>query len=122
MQAAFDKAVTGVLKQGCQALFNDGKSTSCAYRGLNGTACAVGQLLTDEQIVKYGVVENEVPSTFKEELIAELLPNVDGETAVLFLEQLQSAHDTALTSKFKLDFWERAMGVARQFNLRMPKS
>lgn len=117
LQAAFDKAVTGVLKQGGKSCMSSHNSTSCAYRGEGGFKCAVGQLLTDEQIEKYKVKEGSTPEDFSEELLAEVLPGVDGPTAEDFMEALQQAHDGAMTANFKHDFLNRANKVAEGFQL-----
>ena len=117
LQAAFNKAVAGVLMQGGKSCMSSHNSTSCAYRGEGGFKCAVGQLLTDEQITKYNVKEGSTPEDFSEELLAEVLPGVNGPVAEDFMEALQQAHDGAMSANFKQDFLRRANKVAEGFNL-----
>lgn len=109
MQAAFNKACAGVLAQGCRA-FSGG---ACKYRitlsiGEEGRKlclkCAIGHLLTDEQIEKYAVNDNHLPHSFHPDLLNELLPGYKqfspqnkGE-AVDFLHNLQHAHDKCHSS------------------------
>lgn len=50
-QEVFTKVATHLLKQGRRALFAEKNGfRSCAYRGDNGTKCAVGCLIKDEFI------------------------------------------------------------------------
>lgn len=117
LQAAFDKAVKGVLAQGCKSVTTENNCSVCAYRGTEGAKCAIGQLLTDEQIQKYGIKEGATPSMFPEELIAELFPGVDGELAQGFMETLQNAHDGTASFNFKREFLSRANDVANHYGL-----
>ncbi len=45
LQEIYDKAVGGVLKQGCRSV---DEGASCVLRDENGSACAIGHLLKDE--------------------------------------------------------------------------
>lgn len=117
LQAAFDKAVTGVLAQGNKSCVTENNCTICAYRGEGGFKCAIGQLLTDEQIQKYGIKEGATPSMFPEALITELFPGVDGELAQGFMETLQNAHDGATSFNFKREFLSRANDIANNCGL-----
>lgn len=49
-QQIFDTVATHLFAQGKQALRDDG--IHCAYRGQNGTKCAVGCLISDDQYFK----------------------------------------------------------------------
>jgi hypothetical protein len=117
LQAAFDKSVNGVLAQGCKSTTSEDNCSVCAYRGDDGARCAIGQLLTDEQIQKYGIKEGATPDSFQEDLIEEMFPGVQGETALAFMTALQNAHDGAPGYNFKYDFWKRANDVAATYNL-----
>lgn len=46
-QEAFDTALTHLRKQGCKSVTSD--TLRCAYRGRNGTKCAIGALIPDEK-------------------------------------------------------------------------
>lgn len=91
MQEWFNKSAIGIVAQGGPCLSGDGL---CAYRGADGRACAVGQLIPDD---KYsGPLEGKSPhqiATYHMGL--ETPPTAEEER---FLEGLQSAHDTAATS------------------------
>lgn len=114
-QEIFDQSVKGVLAQGVPAV----QGGCCQYRTDDGLACAVGMLLSDEDIeylngasdskfigswgwlVRYGAVPPE-----NEKLIAAL----------------QRAHDIAAIAPdlFRSDFLYMARKVAKRFNLEMP--
>lgn len=47
-QEIFDKVVSHLRLQGKKSLIGEG-TTGCAYRGHDGTMCAVGCLISDEQ-------------------------------------------------------------------------
>lgn len=114
LQEAFDKAVKGIIDQGCRAVSEEG---SCVYRGNNGTACAVGQLITDEQLEKYQV-DNFGPAG---DLPRELVREIAGcsERALGLLSSLQRAHDRGVDGVvgFVKGFKQRAIQVAEQFGL-----
>lgn len=46
LQTIFDRVATHLIKQGVRSTLPDG--SGCAYRGYNGTMCAVGCLIKDE--------------------------------------------------------------------------
>ncbi len=113
-QEAFDKAYKGIVAQGCISLLDN--SFNCAYRGADGAKCAVGHLITDEQITKYAIGNTVAVYSFPEELIAELLPEDDD--AMLFFEELQGVHDGAGgVSEFKT----RAAKFAKEYKLTVPE-
>lgn len=48
-QEVFDRVAAHLLKQGKRASLNGTKyGTNCAYRGVDGTKCAIGCLISDE--------------------------------------------------------------------------
>jgi hypothetical protein len=121
LQAAFNTATIGVLKQGGPAMSNDMyNGPACAYR-VDGRKCAVGQLLSDEQIAKYGIQPSDVVRNFSQALLNELLPDVPTETTRAFLGSLQSAHDNVAleysSGLFSDRFINRVNGLAAQYGL-----
>jgi hypothetical protein len=71
-QEIFDKVATHLITQGVQALRNPagraGPTMVCAYRGDNGTMCAAGCLIPDEEYkswfegTPWGDVSYKIPS------------------------------------------------------------
>ena len=122
LQVIFDKACASVIAQGCQSTM-PGDTTTCAYRGKNGVKCAVGHLLTDDQIAMYGVKEKDTPEKFASALLRELVPGIQTGDAVQFLSDLQDAHDNSHddTTSFVVDFKYRANLIAQKWNLRSIK-
>ena len=126
LQEMFDKAVTGIKKQGrlSQGPKNpiNGKPGHCYYRHPEDPAvrCAVGHLIPDElydsqEMEGRSVNSDNVLGTSMRALLGipprEDLYNVP---AVSMLEKLQTAHDNALTVE---EFLTDAAEVARQFML-----
>lgn len=117
-QEAFDKAYKGIVAQG-RGSSNDWQ---CLYRGDGGTKCAVGQLLSDEQITRYGIRNSQGVSELAPELLDELLP-CDSKAGV-FLSELQDAHDQATwcaVPNFIEAFKLRAADVAKKYELTVPE-
>jgi len=120
LQVLFDKACAGVIAQGAQSLM-PGDNFTCAYRGTDGKKCAVGHLLSDEQIAMYGIKEMDNPEKFVTELVRLLVPGIQTGMAVEFLSDLQDAHDNShhySGSAFVSDFRYRANLIAQKWNLK----
>ena len=94
-QEIFDKVASHLITQGVQAtyrpLINQGDSyPSCAYRGDNGTMCAAGCLIPDEEYEKdfeslsWAMVAYKIPS------LASLTSADHG-----LISTLQGVHDWA---------------------------
>jgi hypothetical protein len=121
LQVACQKACAGIIAQGRQAV--NPKSSICQYRQpCEGGVlkCAIGQLLSDDQIKKYAVVEGRGPHDFPGPLVAELLPGItDIYRAKLVLVALQHAHDNAETANgmFLEDFKARANNMAKVYGM-----
>lgn len=126
-QKLFDKAVQGILAQGCPSLGyvedSYGKpGGGCAYRGVNGSKCAIGHLLTDEQMKEYDIKEGTSPEMFPGKLLRELLPNMSYCSNLEFLMDLQDVHDKSSHSdvdanEFLKNFRMRAGKFAEKWNL-----
>lgn len=116
LQPLFDKAVKGVIEQGAQSICAD--ENTCAYRGVDGKKCAVGHILSDEQIEKFGITEGLIPNKFPPALIRELMPGIQTGIAVEFLEELQNCHDSCLKYNFISVFKRLANEMAEKWNLK----
>lgn len=107
-QEAFDKAVSGVIKQGSKSFTSNG----CKYRGPNGLKCAVGHLIPND--IYEPDMETGITYLYQEyPVIQKLFKDVD----LGMLTDLQIAHDKAdelnFTSSFKQIAWE----IAKDYNL-----
>jgi len=73
-----------------------GKQPQCAYQSKDGQRCAIGHLLSNEQIVKYG--QTIATST---RLLKQVYPDKDIDVGrLVFLRLLQQAHDDAAKGDF----------------------
>lgn len=115
MQAAFDKATAALLNQGSRCSTRN----SCYYRHptIVGMKCAIGHLLSDNQIREFHILEGMTPSQFPNELLASILPGVEKIDAQEFLDKMQSAHDGMTSDDFRRSFTSRANDVALEFGL-----
>lgn len=116
-QEIFNKAVLGVIEQGKPSKFN---SEVCAYRGPDGTKCAVGFLITDGFISPK--MNHQGLRDHEHIWGAVLASNPGKEISREMLVDLQDAHDTAAYCEdFLYNFQEQAKAVAQKWNLEMPK-
>lgn len=92
-QEIFNKAVAGLASQKFQRSVSD--NGRCLYRGPNGLKCAIGHVVTDEQIAEvvkqirvYNKDCNENAEGFNGRVFSKTLSASEH-----FLDNLQSAHD-----------------------------
>lgn len=111
-QEAFTKAYLALKTQGKKSL--DGPF--CAYRGENGTRCAVGHLLTDEDMEKYAIKNTDSVRGFPGALRSRLAEDADDPLPFLVGMQV-SLHDI-LSSDFS-EFEFHARNFARAWGLEM---
>lgn len=101
LQEIYDMAVSGVLKQGCRSIDSDG---SRLLRAPDGSACAVGYLISDEDYLPKLEVEGwmsgyDDSDHLSESPIAKVLSKKIGEitpSKLDLLQRLQDAHDDSL--------------------------
>lgn len=118
LQEAFDIMVTRTYAQGRQS-YEPG--VGCVYRGSDGLKCAVGHLLTDEQIAKYSIRPCQLAGFLPESLASELVSGPSGLTRGL-LAAMQAAHDDSRDPHyFRPDFIRKSRAVAARFGLTMPE-
>lgn len=108
-QEAFDKVVRHLFTQKVKSELEDG-GLYCAYRGNNGTKCAVGCLIPDD---KYSF-------TMEMKTVLRLVDNFPGILVgydLRLLNRLQQTHDSCKVSE-----WETELrSLAVQFNLTFPE-
>lgn len=116
-QEIFNKALFGIREQNYEQSAN---GESCAYRGKNGTKCAVGHCIDDataERWDSFGESSIGMVYSFDKEGFS----NVFDVKQLLLLERLQYCHDSTLDGaafSFGPGAFEQGMkNIARQFNL-----
>lgn len=104
-QTVFNKAVTGLFKQGCKSRVED---DDCLYRGPNNTRCAVGMLISNTNYSPE--MENKSVFTLYE---ASLLP-IHLVPHLCLLKDLQTTHDDE-----DVNYWPKELLlVANRHNLK----
>lgn len=118
-QEIFDHVWHFMKKQGRQSVSND---DICLYRGPDGTKCAVGCLLEDDEYDKEMNHQTVRSLLLLGKFPKRLTPFKD------FLIDIQSAHDRASVDfwgESSVDFWgefsEAARAVARKYGLTVPE-
>jgi hypothetical protein len=108
-QAAFEKVVRHLLKQGRTSLTDpDDALSTCAYRSPDGLMCAVGVLIPDDQY----------RSAFEDLSVDDVAPRIPALKMldVGLLRRLQVVHDDGHPELWKRDLED----VAASFGLTMP--
>lgn len=118
MQKVFDTVYEALFKQGCKSTNNILGNGLCMYRGELGRKCAIGHLISDDQIKKYNVCENTTAVHLDDNIVRELVPNVDPTIVKGFLYRLQNAHDNSDYQNFNSSFKKEMNIVAHDFNLK----
>lgn len=108
-QEVFDKAVGGLLTQGCQSL-KGGNKNECMYRGDNGTKCAVGHLIDDDNYRPNVEGHNIYAKEVQVALLASRVDITDDEIFEL-LQSLQRIHDES-----SLDLWRERLEEIADYN------
>ena len=115
-QEAFDKMMKHLRSLKGRSF--DKEKGHCVY---NGTMCAVGSLMTDEELKEYGDHEGGVPCLLEE-------MEEDGKDSVLhdlntdFLSQMQVLHDKDYNwSREGFMAEDKAKRIANKFNLTYTK-
>ena len=106
-QEVFDKVATHLLTQNCKSVDDFGR---CFYRGPEGTKCAVGILIPDEQYNPS--MEHHTVQTLIDKFPMPEYFNRDK----IMLIALQRIHDSDLVSTWKLQLEI----VSVVYNLEMP--
>ncbi len=118
-QQIFDTVLEKLLAQGCRSRLGDSHIDSyCAYRGNNGTKCAIGHLIPDELYKEE--IEGLTVAT-KWHRVRDCLPleiQEFGDKNKEFLIELQRAHDQAyIPSDFRQLFQNYMKAIAEQYHL-----
>lgn len=115
-QQVFDYVTAFVFKQGVQSTIvkrsiEDEETTVCAYRGANGTMCAVGCLIPDE--VYESIIEDETLHALLAYADLDAYPELNAAIQKFgpfeaLLCDLQVAHDsTAFKGESQAQLWDR---------------
>lgn len=120
-QEIFSKVYTFLLNQGLSAVSDDG---ACAYRGAEGTMCAVGCLIPDE-LYQEDIETTGVKSVVHEGILEEVVDCKDSKTIAL-LESLQSIHDNIVFVNDTPEVWLAAFKrdmeyLAGEENFEIPR-
>jgi hypothetical protein len=112
-QDMFDKGTVGVINQGCQSMDN---TSVCQYRQNNqandSIRCAIGHCIADED---YNInMESKIASGLK--IFESYSSNIR-----IFMDKLQTCHDTVNQAKFVDSFYSKCMRLAFQYDLDMTK-
>lgn len=103
-QQVFDHIVNSLRKQKCKSLNENGK---CVYRGLNGTKCAVGHLISDDE---YDVEFDSRALSWDDLLTLYGFPSKHHELLIT----MQQIHDGC-----QIEEWEDQFRIlARRYNLK----
>lgn len=114
-QQIVEKSVKGVLMQGCRSLAA-GSEDICAYRGINGSKCAIGHLIDDQYYDPSFEGQNLYNMSVQRAVSKSLLGTGDTLPRKLsnLLIYLQSAHDS---STDMADFLSLVESNLKMYNL-----
>jgi hypothetical protein len=104
-QVLFNTAVRKLVKQGQKS----GDATTCYYQKCDGVRCALGWLMTEEAIKKYGSTEGDLST-----LAGYHRFNIGKKYNYHFLCDLQFAHDIPTT---RTEFRDLMLNVAKKYKL-----
>ena len=108
-QQIFDKVVLHLLTQNTQSVTRGGNG--CRYRGVNGTMCAVGCLIDDDEYDAC-MEQHSVQEEPLQDWIQQKYPNVDNITS--FLYDLQQVHDLSRPGQWMVELKD----VAEMYDLK----
>ena len=117
LQQIFDKTASHLLKQGIQSTLDD--DDTCAYRGHDGSMCAVGCLINNDAY-SWNLEGKSVDDCKR---VQTALRNsgiefdADGQVMRL-LTMLQTIHDTKEEGDWASSLGELADGLGLKFNMR----
>lgn len=98
-QEMFDKALSGVLKQGCLSREPTGPAGAymCRYRSTNGAKCSVGHLIEDDHLAhRMDLMDgSSIMHIVNSGEFDEVLPHFINKDTVEFITEMQCAHDYA---------------------------
>lgn len=126
MQDIFNKVVTHLAQQGVQSTKHNDSSNDfidfCAYRGNNGTSCAIGCLILDQ--FYFPDMEREAVSScyvrkalVSSGVLESINPKEQPVLIIEFLGGLQVIHDRDQPHKWKDSYTT----LAKDYGLQMPE-
>lgn len=110
IQNWFNTAVAGLAVQGFERSLAEGGS--CAFRGVEGRKCAIGHLISDEQLNALKACRWDEPPAFN--VRREITKN---EKEDVFLGRLQLCHDYSVTAN---SMKENLVALAEDNGLTIP--
>ena len=120
-QDHFNKAYLGVIAQGGPSKREFMSGETCAYLGNNGRKCAVGHILTEDELKVMGAFCGSVIDLWDEFFRDYDHPFSQDAT---FYEDMQDAHDEFFEydeEEFVHRFKVKMMAIALEYNLQLPK-
>mgnify|MGYP000040963208 CR=1 FL=1 len=117
LQQIFDKTASHLLKQGIQSTFED--TDRCAYRGQDGSMCAVGCLINDDAYNWYleGTSVDDCKKVQKALRNSGIEFDTDGQVMRLLI-MLQGIHDTKEESDWAASLRALANELGLKFDMR----
>ena len=119
-QELFDKMCAHLIKQDAPSILL-GLDKTCAYRGENGTMCAIGCLIDD----KFYTSNLEGRPIYSEKVrlaVENSIGRVLEDKELKILEEMQRAHDyAAVKDSFRGHLWPKVNEIAQVFKLNMPE-
>lgn len=124
-QEIFDKALFGIRSQNYQQslkVFGKFKNYACAYRGENGTKCAVGHCISDKDANLWDSLYSSAGSAIDDIFT---LNETKGsyfkyftEDQLEFLQKLQHIHDTQLSGSGNFELGMHELASEYQLNYK----
>lgn len=112
LQRTFEYALKALRKQGRRAGYYEGGSGPCRYLSASGARCAVGLMLTEEQLQNVPVNGGSVVGHNK-----AYFASIFGENKLKFLNDLQQVHDHSSARNFIEDLERMAQSFAEKYGL-----
>ena len=115
----FNYVIDHLRSQGCKSVDGDKDEKFCAYRGAEGTMCAVGALITDDEYnsdwetlsIAGLLKQRDLPSSLRKRLIAH----------EEMVQDLQNFHDSELyyiDGVFSVDSEDRLVELQTVWNIK----
>ena len=115
-QEILDVSYVGLMKQGAKSMNSYGM---CCYRGIKGSKCGVGFLLSDKAAKAFDKRANNSAINLVVQGKSKYVEDWMIENVTL-LKYIQSAHDLASEWSFREDVAHHYTEIAKKYNLTLP--